>query len=424
MSFPVHSHDSPSLKDRFLAPLSAASNSTSNSRQCPVFADGDWLVGGVRRVIDSFDSGRDFLQRFPSIEGSLCGYFDTLKSERRLRMVREVAGEITGEMARSAPDRLAGVLPCLDSFDVFAGDGHFHTHATHERRGEETKYAVGHLYGLNLRTKALVHLTCADQEKRKKEHDMRALKRLEIEELRQGAAKGRKTIWIWDRAGIDFRQWYKWKKGSGIYFVSRTKENMNTDQLAAPMPYDKADPANEGVTGDFLWSTSTGVQMRVVRFHDAATGVDYEFVTSLTDPSIPPGVIAQLYRMRWDIEKAFDDIKNKTREKKAWAGSSNAKSIQALLTTIAYNLMRMFEREMETAEGIRNEAEKKRQIKRREKVEAEVKSRGEKLPEIYLALSRTTQISVKFVRWLRYAVFGTASDVEALAHLRHLYSRI
>ena len=51
---------------------------------------------------------------------------------------------------------------------------------------------------------------------RKKKRDIRALKRTTLAALRQGAAKGRKVLYIWDRAGIDFKQWYDWKQGSGI----------------------------------------------------------------------------------------------------------------------------------------------------------------------------------------------------------------
>jgi hypothetical protein len=49
-------------------------------------------------------------------------------------------------------------------------------------------------------------LTVADQAGRKHEHDLRALKRLDIATLRQGAPKDRRVLYIWDRAGVDFRQ--------------------------------------------------------------------------------------------------------------------------------------------------------------------------------------------------------------------------
>lgn len=34
------------------------------------------------------------------------------------------------------------------------------------------------------------------------------------------------ALYIWDRAGIDFRQWHDWKQ-RGIYFLSREKENIH-----------------------------------------------------------------------------------------------------------------------------------------------------------------------------------------------------
>jgi Transposase DDE domain len=410
------------LKDRFFAPLSKAVEKITSGRKCPVFSDSEWILGGVRRVLDSFDSGRDFLQRLLD-GGSYSGYFNTLKSERRLQFVTDLEREICAEIENTLPDQLSQALPQLDGFNVYAGDGHFHTHATHDYKDQDKKYAVGHLYGLNLRTKALFHLTCADQENRDKENDIRALKRLEINELRQDSPKGKKVIWVWDRAGIDFRQWHHWKKQNGIYFISRTKKNMKTDQDTVPLTYDKSDPINQGGTGDFLWATSCGVQMRVVRFYDVTTGELFEYVTSLTDRSIPPGVIVQLYRMRWDIEKSYDVIKNKIHEKKAWATTANAKTIQAKLITITYNLMLLFESEIEESEGIKNEAEDKRRNARVEKLKEEVKQKGEVLPELYLKLIRVTQVSVKFVRWLRYEVLGMTSDNLALERLRDCYSK-
>jgi len=48
-------------------------------------------------------------------------------------------------------------------------------------------------------------LALADLVGRKKEHDARTLKRQSVAMLRQGAGKGRKVLWVWDKAGVDFR---------------------------------------------------------------------------------------------------------------------------------------------------------------------------------------------------------------------------
>ena len=62
--------------------------------------------------------------------------------------------------------------------------------------------------------------------------------------------------------------------------------------------------------GETTSNSSFGIYMP--RF----TGTIYEYLTNLLESSVPPGVIAHLYKMRWDIEKSFDEVKNKLGEKK------------------------------------------------------------------------------------------------------------
>ena len=73
-----------------------------------------------------------------------------------------------------------------------------------------------------------------------------------------------------------------------------------------------------GVLGDELVSTSQGVSVRRVRYYCAQRGEVFSFLTN--ECTLPPGVIAHLYRLRWEIEKTFDELKNKLGETKAWAG--------------------------------------------------------------------------------------------------------
>ncbi|MEZ5329940.1 MAG: transposase [Verrucomicrobiales bacterium] len=180
---------------------------------------------------------------------------------------------------------------------------------------------------------------------------MRALKRLTIETLRQGALAGRKVLYIWDRAGIDFIQWDKWKRGSGIYFISRVKENM----VLIPMgnqAFDRDNAVNIGVISDeYVATSSAGVLVRRVTYKDPDTQRIFEFIT--TEMSIEPGLIAQLYRMRWDIEKVFDEIKNKLHEKKAWATTATAKSMQAQFICLTHNLITLLEARMMHDESLR-----------------------------------------------------------------------
>jgi hypothetical protein len=56
--------------------------------------------------------------------------------------------------------------------------------------------------------------------------------------------------------------------------------------------------------------------------------------------------------MRWDIEKAFDEKKNKLGVIKTWATTPEAKCQQAHFVCMTRNLMLMLEREIESSEGV------------------------------------------------------------------------
>jgi hypothetical protein len=237
----------------FFTPLLTACAGAARRRLCPDLPDERWLQLGVRRALEERPSGRAFLQHLAAsgLEApDTSHFFETLKSARRLGLVAEVSQALAVRLP--VLDLSLWVsLPELAPFEVYAGDGHFHGAAAHDRPDPEdgVKYAVGHFFSLNLRTHALTHLALADQFARKKEHDMRALKRTRLEALRQGAASGRKVLYVWDRAGIDFRQWHEWKHRGGVYFLSREKENMKLEPIAQN-PWDRTDPRNQGVLAD------------------------------------------------------------------------------------------------------------------------------------------------------------------------------
>lgn len=360
----------------FLQPLLSFLDHCRGRRSCPALPDDLWLEAGIRRCLGLFQSGRHFLQDLGDRHHTdilKTTFFESLRSERRLTLLDEVLAHSQTHMRQLLPDPFAA-FKCLDDFDTYAGDGHFIAAASHDKAEPRkspskdinqdrtaaftaTKYATGHLYSICLRSHSMTHLTVSDQVKRKKEHDMRALKRQAILSLRQAAPKGRKILYVWDRAGIDFRQWYKWKE-SGIYFLSRAKENMILETLGIHL-FDSTDPSNYGVISDEIVSTSMGVSVRRVTYRDPETDVIYVYLTNLP-PSIAPGIIALLYKSRWDLEKAFDEFKNKLGEIKSWASTPTAKTCQARLLCLTHNLMIIMEDQIFRETGIQNEAELKR----------------------------------------------------------------
>ncbi len=149
------------------------------------------------------------------------------------------------------------------------------------------------------------------------------------------------------------------------------------------------------------------------------SGETYGFVTSLTN--VPPGLIAYLYKTRWDIEKIFDQMKNKLVEKKAWATSGTAKNMQAQFICIAHNLMLILEQCLKK-DGVENEIENNRRHKRLDKALASTKTRRDKLPVFLTTPKRPTQLSVKFIRWLRNNLFSNTSWMEAMGSLKQIYA--
>ena len=76
-------------------------------------------------------------------------------------------------------------------------------------------------------------------------------------------------------------------------------------------------------------------------------------------------MLAELYRRRWDVEKVFDELKNKPGEKKASATSSEAKQTQAHLLTITHNLLLLYEQVLAVRHAVQNQAEDQRRRERK-----------------------------------------------------------
>ncbi len=390
-------------------PLRESAQNLVHQRVCPKLSDLAWVELGATRVLSDARTGRGFLQQLREPGPRLSHFFESLKSPRRLKLLREVGQRVAKRLLAHGADR-----PELKAYELYAGDGHWHGAASHDPKIDEKRHAVGHLYALNLRTHALHHLT---HSLGKKEHDMHAIKRLGAESLRLGAPKGRKVLWVWDRAGLDFGLWEKWKNQNGIYFISRTKENMTLEPIGTnPV---KADPINHGVVADEYVATSQHTYVRRIRYQ-APGGETYEFIT--TEETLEPGLIAWLYLRRWELEKTYDQFKNKLHEAKAWATSETAKQIQAELLCLVHNLLELLERKLATEHRVENEAGKRRAEQRRAALKQKAKEHKREISTLLSEVIRPLQRSVKLLRWLR-AWWDKQSPLnESIEHLRRLYA--
>lgn len=416
------------LASRFFTPALDLIPGCANRRCCTEIPDSDWLMIGVHRALmpQVKSSGRGLLHSLASLAPELCpkksAFFEALKSTRRLSLLEELNSKVCQSARAVLPDVLA-CFPSLDGIDVYAADGHFHKHAVHDAADDKgSQQPVGHIYTRNLRNGMFSHLIAMDQIERDKEHDMRALKRTPIEILRQGAAKGRKVLMVYDRAVVDFRQWYQWKQGSGIYIITRTKTNMKLIK-SGDLRFDRADPINAGVLADeYVGPSSCGVMLRRIQFYDAVMNRNFDFITNIMDEKIPPGVLAFLYRMRWNIEKTFDELKNKLGENKAWASSTTAKSMQAQFICLCENLLTLLDHKLEREEGVTNGPEIKRREKRLAQVVARLKKENHTLPHGLILVKQMTQHTVKLIRWVAAQIWLNNPWKEACGVLAGIYA--
>lgn len=417
MSTPAHTT---TVNQAFFEPLQGLTALSPASQFCPEFSDDDYLKLGVQRVLENSESGRAFLQehgvRFENTP-DLANYFAALRSPRRGEVLRDVSVALISAANPKLQDRLAGI-PELSNYECFAGDGHWHKAAVHDPRHEGSKMAVGHFYSLNLRTHTLRHLAAGEG---LHEHDMSALKRIKPKGLRQGVPKGKRVVIAYDKAGIDFAYWKRCRQECAVYFISRVKENMVFDCLES-VPVDASDPRNAGVTEDRRVMTRDGHLLRIIFYTDPQTGDQYEFLTN--EPDLPPGVIVELYRRRWETEKTFDGIKNKLGEKKAWATSLAAKEAQAQFIAITHNLLLLYEQRLERQHGVTNHAEDQRRTQRIQAAVAACEKAGQSLSTLVTRARRATQRSVKFVRWIRQAIRDQAAEAAAVVRLRDLYATL
>lgn len=422
-----------SVITKLLAPLFDAYSRSLRKYACTELSDLDFLESCISRCISAVSSGRDFLQQHADsgrkdIELTL--FFKALKSTRRLANLVSVNVNVARLMAYRLFDPFAEVEE-LSSFDIYAGDGHFHEAACHDphkckqakaagkkangdRQKQAKKLQTGHFFMLGMRNHHLLHHTLAERRPGGgNEHDMHALKRVGAKALRFGAKVGRKVMIVWDRASIDFEFWEKSKR-LGVYFISREKVNMKIEVIGLTPHFDRKDKRNAGVTADELVGPGGGGWMlRRVTYTDAK-GVVYKYLT--TQMTLPAWVVVLLFKQRWDIEKVFDEVKNKMLERKSWASGKTSKEMHANSICLTHNLMMLLEDEIEKEDGIGNAPEKARKSKRL----AEAKASG--AGYVATLMQRFTVRSVKFVRWLRNFIYRDVPWSDALARLAKIYS--
>jgi Transposase DDE domain len=305
------------VRDAFLDPALSLLPTLDHYRDGLDYSDGEFLTLGVRRVNTFHPSGRSFLQsarQCDVTEVSLRAYFAAASSLRRLSMVHELNTTLSRKIV--APTDRFAVFPELAGRDVLALDGHDVRHATHEPPAtmasgrREVPDSVTGVFLRELRSGAARVLAQTDGH----QHEWAAVKaRPWSDFLWHPDAKG--TILVIDPVAVDFEFLRGAKFKGGFTVITRTKANLVVRETKS-LEWDKKDPRNQGVLSDERVRFGEPGEFRRIRYQDPETGEVYELLT--TEFHLPPGIIAQLYRLRWDIEKFFDACENLLAEKRAW----------------------------------------------------------------------------------------------------------
>lgn len=168
-------------------------------------------------------------------------------------------------------------------------------------------------------------------------HDVNVLDRLVPE---PGA------FYIMDRGYVDFERLFALHQ-AGSFFVIRAKTNTQYRRRYSH-PVDKT----SGVAADqtirltgVATRTAYPQALRRIKYHDAATGKTFNFLTN--NVAVPANTIAELYRYRWQVELFFKWIKQHLRITAFFGTSENAVKSQIWIAISVYVLIAIIKKRLD-----------------------------------------------------------------------------
>lgn len=353
---------------------------------------------GLRRCLDHYDSGRDFLQELADLGEPLARatFFDALHQPRRLAILAEVAARLAADAAKALVevDWLASV-PGLANREVWAVDGHQIEHACHALRdAKEARVPPGCLFALDLH-QGLMHALGAHQGDGWRTHEIKAFRAC----LPAHVARKRRPhrpIVVGDMAYIDNSFWTRLRlnDANSPVLITRQKDNMKPVSYGS-CPFDRADPLNVGVLDYEMVGFDNALNMWRVTYKDPENGAELVFLT--TDGTLLPGVVALLYRLRWKIEKTFNTFKSKLHLTKAWANGNTAQEIQAHFSVMTHNLLALLLHRLDADHDITEQ----KLVVRQEALAAARTARGIPHQPFYFIAKLALQLSCQFIRLVR-----------------------
>jgi len=154
------------------------------------------------------------------------------------------------------------------------------------------------------------------------------------------------AIYVMDKAYLDFERLYNFHT-CAAFFVTRAKSNTRLKRLYS-QPVDKS----TGIKCDQI-VTLTGhyskkaypEKLRRIKFFDVEKSRHLVFLTNKF--GLPPEMIAELYRSRWQVELFFKWIKQNLRIKAFYGTSENAVKTQIWIAISVYVLVAIIKKRLE-----------------------------------------------------------------------------
>lgn len=153
------------------------------------------------------------------------------------------------------------------------------------------------------------------------------------------------AFYIMDRGYLDFARLYKIHLASA-FFVTRAKKNFRFKRLYS-QPVDKTTgvQCDQIITlGGFYPRKDYPQKLRRIRYFDKQTNKHFVFLTN--NFTLPPLVIAHLYRSRWQVELFFKWIKQHLRIKAFYGTSENAVKTQVWIAISVYLLVAIVKKQL------------------------------------------------------------------------------
>ncbi|HNG97790.1 MAG TPA: IS4 family transposase, partial [Candidatus Absconditabacterales bacterium] len=177
-----------------------------------------------------------------------------------------------------------------------------------------------------------------------KDHEVKIAKQFDYSKHPEG------TIFVIDRGYFDFGLFSTIAKNKQI-FVTRLKSN-NKYCIMKQNPI-----TEEGISKDLVigpdsttWLKSYDGDLRLIEYYDKEHDVMYEFITNTFELSAK--TIAEIYKMRWQVEEFFRWIKQNLKIKTFLGTSKNAVMNQIRVAMIYYLLMQYIRIKTNTKIGL------------------------------------------------------------------------